>query len=134
MVGINGTELKLRCPPGAGDGSLTNPKLGKNCALQQVFPATLLQAGTNTITVQTDVGSWVLYDDVRLESGVAPPAEPLRLQAEAMPWLKRADGGVQRQVRVWIENLIGPERARDRRLEGWRQSRRAEAGAALRTQ
>ena len=32
-------------PPGAGDGSLTNPKLGKNYSLQQVFPAALLQAG-----------------------------------------------------------------------------------------
>ena len=108
MVGINGTELKLRCPPGAGDGSLTNPKLGKNYSLQQVFPSSLLRAGTNTITVQTDVGSWLLYDDVRLESGVAPPAEPLRLQAEAMPWLKRSGSGVQRQVRVWIENLVSP--------------------------
>ena len=42
-VGINGTSLKFRLPPGHGDESLTNPKVGKNYSLQQVFPATLLQ-------------------------------------------------------------------------------------------
>ena len=40
-VGINGTPIKFRLPPGHGDESLTDPKVGKNYSLQQVFPATL---------------------------------------------------------------------------------------------
>ena len=104
-IGINGTELKFKLPPGHGDESLGNAKVGKNYSLQQVFPATLLQAGKNTIALQNNQGSWALYDDVRLESGVAAPAELLHLQAEALPWLKRSGTGVQRQVRVWMENL-----------------------------
>jgi alpha-mannosidase len=104
-VSINGTVLKFKLPPGHGDESLTNPKVGKNYSLQQVFPAALLHAGKNTITLADDQGSWVLYDDVRLESGVAAPAEPVRLQAEALPWLKRSGEGLQRVVKVSVENL-----------------------------
>ena len=84
-VGINGTSLKFKLLPGHGDESFSNPKAGKNYSLQQVFPATLLRAGKNTITLANDHGSWALYDDVRLESGVAAPAEPVRLQAEGLP-------------------------------------------------
>src|ERR1017187_2840129 len=43
-VGINGTPLKLKLPPGHGDESLSNAKVGKNYSLQQVLPATLLHA------------------------------------------------------------------------------------------
>ncbi len=41
-IGINGTSLNVKLPPGHGDESLSNPKVGKNYSLQQVFPATLL--------------------------------------------------------------------------------------------
>ena len=116
-IGINGTELKSKLPPGHGDESLSNPKVGKNYSLQQVLPATLLQAGKNTITVENSAGSWALYDDVRLESGVAAPAELVRFQADAVPWLKRSGNGVQREVRVWVENLAG---ARDPASLGWK--------------
>ncbi len=64
-----------------------------------------MHAGTNTITLANDQGSWALYDDVRLESGAAAPAEPLRLHAEALPWLKRSDAGLRRVVKVSVENL-----------------------------
>ena len=104
-LGINGTVVKFRLPPGHGDESLSNPKVGKNYSLQQVFPATLLHAGKNTITLVNDQGSWVLYDDVRLESGAAAPAEPVHFHVEALPWLKRSGAGLQRVVKVSVENL-----------------------------
>src|SRR5208337_3225579 len=110
-IGINGAELKCRLPAGHGDESLSNAKVGKNYSLRQVFPATLLRAGKNTITLETYQGSWALYDDVRLESGVAAPAELLRLQAEGLPWLKRSGNGAQREVRVWVENLADAREA-----------------------
>ncbi|MGO8931242.1 MAG: polysaccharide lyase family protein [Limisphaerales bacterium] len=111
-VGINGTPIKFKLPPGHSDESLTNPKAGKNYSLQQVFPATLLQAGKNTITLANDGGSWALYDDVRLESGAAAPVEPVRCYAEGLPWLKRSGESLQRLVKVSVENLaIGHEPA-----------------------
>jgi alpha-mannosidase len=106
-IGINGTSLKFTLPPGHGDESLSNAKVGKNYSLQQVFPATLLQAGRNTITLENNHGSWALYDDVRLESGAPPPAELLRFQAEAVPWVKRSKEGPRRVVRASVENLAG---------------------------
>ena len=104
-IGINGTSLRFKLPAGHGDESFSNPKVGKGYSLQQVFPAALLHAGTNTITLANDQGSWALYDDVRLESGLPAPAEPLRMSAEALPWLKRVGEGVQRVVKVSVENL-----------------------------
>ena len=104
-VGINGTALEFKLPLGHGDESLSNPKVGRNYSLQQVFPATLLHAGKNTITVANHHGSWALYDDVRLESGVAAPAEPVRIYAEGLPWPKRSGQGPQRMVKVSVENL-----------------------------
>ena len=112
MVGVNGTSLKFRLPAGNGDAALGNPKAGKNYSLQQVFPAALFQAGKNTITIESSLGSWVLYDAVRLESGVPAPAEPLRLRAEVLPGVKRVGGGLRRMVRVSVENLaVGREPA-----------------------
>jgi hypothetical protein len=116
-IGINGTELKMELPPGRGDESLSNPKVGKNYSWQQVFPATLLQTGKNTITLENSQGSWALYDDVRLESGAAAPTETLHLQAEALPWLRRSGKGPQREVRVWIENLAA---VREQASLGWK--------------
>src|ERR1035437_7853892 len=104
-VGINGTSLKFKLPPGHGDESLSNPKVGKNYSWQQVFPAALLHPGKNTITLANDQGSWVLYDDVRLESGVAVPADPIRFNAEGLPWLKRSAKGSHRVVKATVENL-----------------------------
>ena len=105
-VGVNGTSLKLLLPPGNGDDSLSNPKAGKHYSLQQVFPAALFRAGKNTITIESSLGSWALYDDVRLESGAMAPAEPLSMRAEALPWLKHPGEGLRRVVRVSIDNLV----------------------------
>jgi hypothetical protein len=121
-IGINGTVLKFRLPPGHGDESLSNPKVGKNYSLQQVFPATLLRAGKNTITLANDQGSWALYDDVRLESSTAAPAEPVHLHAEALPWLKRSGEGLQRVVKVSVENLAS---AREPASIAWKSGTRS---------
>ncbi|MGD0259334.1 MAG: polysaccharide lyase family protein [Verrucomicrobiota bacterium] len=110
-IGINGTSLKVRLPRGHGDESLSNPKAGKNYSCQQAFPATLLQAGKNTITLANASGSWALYDDVRLESGAAAPAEPVSFHADVLPWLKRSGEGLRRVVKVSVENLASEREA-----------------------
>ncbi len=104
-ISLNGTELKFRLPPGHGDDSLTNAKVGRNYSLQQVFPARLLRTGENTLAIENGQGSWALFDDVRLESGAPAPAEPLRLSVEAMPWLKHSADGPRRLVQALVEDL-----------------------------
>ncbi|MGA2864760.1 MAG: polysaccharide lyase family protein [Verrucomicrobiota bacterium] len=104
-IAINGTSLRFRLPPGHGDETLSNFKAGKHFSLAQLFPSALLQAGTNTITLINEQGSWAIYDDVRLESGAAAPAEPVQLRVEALPWLKRSAEGLRRVVKVSVENL-----------------------------
>jgi alpha-mannosidase len=106
-VDINGTQLQRRLPPGNTDEPLTNPKAGKRCSLQQIIPASLLRPGANTITLINAEGSWALYDDLRLESGVPAPAEPLRVDAHPLPWYKRTAAGPRRAVRLTLENLTG---------------------------
>jgi len=135
-VGINDTALKFKLPPGHGDESLGNPKVGKNYSLQQVFPAALLHAGKNTITLANDQGSWALYDDVRLESGAAAPTEAMRLHAEALPWLKRSGEGLPRVVKgtwwSWARATPGSPRHGPSRLPddtSWWWSRAGSAGA-----
>ncbi len=116
-VDVNGARLKFQLPPGHGDDSLTNPKAGKSYSVDQLIPPALLRAGTNTITVVNDGGSWALYDDVRLESGAPAPAEPVRLRAEGLPCLRRSAQGLQRVVKVLVEDLAG---GREAASLGWK--------------
>jgi hypothetical protein len=106
-IDINGTQLSRTLPRGNGDAALTNPKAGKEYSLQQPIPSSLLHAGTNSITLINTAGSWALYDDIRLESGAPPPAETVRVEAEALPWFKRTPAGSRRVVKVSILNLAG---------------------------
>ena len=106
VVDINGGSVTRQLPPGAGgDDSLTNPKAGKNYTLRQLIPATQFHAGDNTITLSSDSGSWALFDDVRLESGVAAPADALTMQATPLPMFKRSGDGLRRAVRLSINSL-----------------------------
>ena len=104
-IAINGTSLRFRLPPGHGDETLGNFKVGKHFSLEQPFPASLLRAGSNHIALVSEEGSWAIYDDVRLESGAAAPAQPLQLRAKALPWWKRSAEGLRRVVVVSVENL-----------------------------
>ena len=65
----------------------------------------MLHAGTNSITLTNTAGSWALYDDIRLESGAATPAETVRVEAQGLPWLKRTPAGPRRVVKVSGLNL-----------------------------
>jgi alpha-mannosidase len=104
-IDINGERLERRLPAGRNDDALTNPKSGKKYSLQQLIPAALLRAGDNTIALTTAGGSWALYDDVRLESGVPAPKETLVVKAEPLPFFKRTPDGLRRSVKISIDNL-----------------------------
>ena len=62
-VQVNGREFRKRIPTGAGDASVFGePAKGKPSQFEIEFPATLLRAGANDISLTTLSGSWVLYD------------------------------------------------------------------------
>jgi hypothetical protein len=107
VIGINGEEIDDRLPLGSTDGALTNPKAGKKCSVHQLFPATFLRSGDNTISLTDAEGSWLLYDDIRLESGAPAPKAPLVLKAQPLMFYKRTPDGMQRAVKLSVENWEG---------------------------
>ncbi|MDE3066215.1 MAG: hypothetical protein KGJ60_01550 [Verrucomicrobiota bacterium] len=104
-IAINGEKIERQLPRGSTDDALTHPKVGKHCSLRQIIPSALLRAGDNTIALSDNNGSWALFDDVRLESGVPPPSETLSVKAGPLPFFKRTPEGLRRAVRVSIDNL-----------------------------
>ncbi|HUA65658.1 MAG TPA: polysaccharide lyase family protein [Alphaproteobacteria bacterium] len=106
VIDVNGGSVHQQLPRGAGgDASLTNPKAGKPYSVHQLIPATVFHSGDNTITLSSDGGSWALFDDIRLESGVSAPAETLTMQAEPLPFFKQSANGLGRAVRLTINSL-----------------------------
>jgi hypothetical protein len=104
-IDVNGTQLQRHLPAGNSDAPLNNPKAGKSCSLEQLFPSSLFHPGTNSITLTTPEGSWALYDDLRLESGAPAPAQPVRVEIQALPWFKRTPDGPHRVLKASVENL-----------------------------
>ena len=75
-VDINGQQFERKLPAGEARTALDNLKAGKSYSLEQLIPPAMLHAGDNSITLTNVSGSWAVYDDVRLESGVAAPRRP----------------------------------------------------------
>lgn len=105
VIDINGEKIETTLPSGSNDQALTNPKAGKHSTARQLFPAALLRTGENTITLSDTEGSWAIFDDVRLESGVPAPAETLSMAAEPLPFFKRSGGEMRRAVSLCVTNL-----------------------------
>src|ERR1043166_5104951 len=68
-IEVNGKAFTRSLPPGADDASVFGrPAKGKECRFDVPFPAALLKAGANQITITTLSGSWLLYDSLGLEA------------------------------------------------------------------
>ena len=72
-IAINDAQINRRLPAGNGDEALTHAKAGRRCSVEQLIPAKLFHAGTNSITLINNEGSWALYDDVRAGTQRAGP-------------------------------------------------------------
>jgi alpha-mannosidase len=67
-IEVNGQTFDRRLPRGAGDASVYgDPAAGKPSRITVEFPASLLRAGNNLITLTSTAGSWFLYDSLALE-------------------------------------------------------------------
>jgi len=72
----NGTSVgTVQTIPGGGNGFLTEPPLVYS-SVAVVIPATTLQAGANTLTIENTSGSWSVYDAVELLPGELVPPTP----------------------------------------------------------
>lgn len=110
-VTVNGHACEVMpMPRGGGDEALTDPKAGMPCRQSFLFPASWLMAGTNRIGITTTIGSWMLYDAVRLEDGVSNTPDISGIQAACTPFFKTVDGVLKQAVRVRVDNggLGGP--------------------------
>lgn len=105
-VSVNGTKFEWKLPAGRGAQALTNPKQGGNYSVRQLISPAMLHAGENTIELSAISGSWALFDDVRMETGVAD--EPVTVDAQPMPFFKQTPDGLYRAVKIAIENIEEP--------------------------
>lgn len=105
IIGVNGGTVARQLPHGDGDEALTDPKAGKHCSIEQLIPPALLHAGENTITLSSDSGSWALFDDIRLESGVPAPAQTITMAATPLPFFKQSAHGLRRAIQLSINSL-----------------------------
>lgn len=106
-IAVNGRVFLRKVHAGGNEQVLTNPRYGAGDTLQQIIGPGMLHAGDNTITLTATEGSWAVYDDVRLESNVPAPAEPVTLQAEPLPFFKQTPDGLRRALKVSVEDLEG---------------------------
>jgi hypothetical protein len=73
-ITVNGQPFERTTPKGSGNPTyLGNPEQGRASTVSVSFPVSLLREGSNTISIATVVGSWMLYDAIQLE---APGVEP----------------------------------------------------------
>lgn len=117
-------RYRFRLPPGGPDASLQDPKAGRAFVLSFPFPAEHLRAGENAITLTVLEGSWLLYDALWLEGGLAMPQGPevLNLSAETTMLFRRVEGMLRQAVRVRLNN-VGVEGEAEAVLEGMGEQR-----------
>ncbi|MCP5522460.1 MAG: hypothetical protein H7A46_13025 [Verrucomicrobiales bacterium] len=112
-IEINGRQFRQKLPAGAGDASVFGePKKGKPYHFEIEFPATLLRAGANEISLTTLSGSWLLYDAIRLEApGSLVLAEVTGTVVggfRSEPVLVDRDGGLMQTVQLSIRHFGDP--------------------------
>jgi len=74
-ITLNGRRGRLKLPKGTSDEALAAASKGKEYTFDLVLPASVFRNGDNRIVLRSTVGSWILYDALRLtnDPGVAEP-------------------------------------------------------------
>ena len=103
-IKINDLSFIRELPRGAGDESAhSQPDKGRECRLVIDLPAGALKVGTNSITVTSLEGSWVLYDQVAMTVPSGFETGPIESQTKLMdiqtqPYMVRHDDGKMYQT------------------------------------
>ena len=117
QIKINDTSFVRELPKGAGDPSAFGEvEKGREHRLTIDFPAQALEAGTNTITITSLTGSWILYDYLTLRTPVGVDAGPLKstnklLGIDTQPFLVEHSGELYQPVMASVLHLGEPVEA-----------------------
>jgi len=117
QIKINDTSFVRELPKGAGDPSAFGEvEKGREHRLTIDFPAKVLEAGTNTITITSLTGSWILYDYLTLRTPVGVDAGPLKstnklLGVDTQPFLVKHNGELYQPVMASVLHLGEPVEA-----------------------
>jgi len=117
-IEINGRLFERQLPKGAGDASAHGqPAKGREHIEELEFPAGLLKAGTNEISITSATGSWILYDYVALTVPAGTRAGPLDsssrlLEVHGQPYLvEHSDGKLYQPVLASVVHIGEPVEA-----------------------
>lgn len=116
QIRINNRSWTRDTVAGNGDASINGqPSAGKPSAISIDFPASVLHAGTNEVSIKTLRGSWILYDAISLSAPVgfalgAPPAVLHLANAEWLHDVLVRKGNTLRQVLQLQALNTGPPR------------------------
>lgn len=114
QIKINDTSFVRELPKGAGDPSAFGEvEKGREHLLKIEFPAEVIEAGTNTITITSLTGSWILYDYLTLRTPVGIEAGPLKatnklLGVDTQPFLIERSGDLYQPVMASVLHLGEP--------------------------
>jgi alpha-mannosidase len=117
QIKINDTSFTRELPKGAGDPSAFGEvEKGREHVLKIEFPAEVIEAGTNTITITSLTGSWILYDYVALKTPVGVEAGPLKetnklLDVHTQSYLIERDGKLYQPVMASVLHMGEPVEA-----------------------
>ena len=117
QIKINDATFVRDLPKGAGDDSAFGQvEKGREHRLTIEFPARVLEAGTNTITITSLTGSWILYDYVALKTPVGVETGPLKattklLDVHTQPFLVERSGKLYQPVMASVLHLGEPVEA-----------------------
>ncbi|MBW8040425.1 MAG: hypothetical protein FVQ85_10535 [Planctomycetes bacterium] len=117
QIKINDTGFVRELPKGAGDPSAFGEvEKGREHRLRIEFPARVLETGTNTITITSLTGSWILYDYVALRTPVGIKTGPLKstnklLGVDTQPFLVKRSGELYQPVMASVLHLGEPVEA-----------------------
>jgi len=117
QIKINDTSFVRELPKGAGDPSAFGEvEKGREHVLKIEFPAEVIEAGTNTITITSLTGSWILYDYVALKTPVGVESGPLKetnklLDVHTQSYLIERDGKLYQPVMASVLHMGEPVEA-----------------------
>jgi len=117
QIKINDTSFVRELPKGAGDPSAFGEvEKGREHVLKIEFPAEVIEAGTNTITITSLTGSWILYDYLALKTPVGVETGPLKetnklLDVHTQSYLMERDGKLYQPVMASVLHMGEPVEA-----------------------
>lgn len=114
-VQVNDNSFKRPTKRGGGDASIHGDlSAAQPQEVKFTFPASLLKMGENRIAITSKLGSWMIYDAIRLETpaGAAlshAPGSPVRLgETDSPPVLLRDGAGTVQPLRMTLRYTGDP--------------------------